>query len=303
MRDKVLWVFLVIILFLNIKIYFNMDRITDRLYRNYDRIENVSTKVDSIHSDVTNTMNKIYNKNQWIYNADYSISEITKDLEKVTFTLKWSLRDLDKGSKIYLLYGEEEGEKNNEVTIWEEVLAEDMGNLNYKYQLTLPYKRNYQFKVISKNYKSIKSERMTEIDFLSTLNGRIKIVASPQSKRISNNHVNLNFSINVENRYDLKDEALDKLVNNNLLKLKNIKIKVYSNNKVKKEFDILKNGKVVYEGAFYTEPFKGKEEIKLESVEFYGNVEYDSTENSIEKIEVIVEDYNGRSYTEVSHDM
>lgn len=303
MKDKFLWGFLVTILFLNITIYFHMDRIINRLDRNYNRIEAVSTKVDSIHSDVTNTMNKIYNENKWVYNVDYSISDITKDLENVTFTLKWSLHDLDKGSKVYLLYGEEE-KINNKVISWKEVLAEDMENLNYKSQLTLPYKKNYQFKVIAKTYKSIKSESMMEIDFLSRLNSRIKIVASPQSKSISNNHVNLNFSINVENRYDLMDEALDKLVNNNnLLKLKNIKIKVYSNNKVKKEFDILKNGKVVYEGAFYTEPFKGKEEIKLENVEFYGKVEYDSIENSIEKIEVIVEDYNGRTYTEISHDM
>lgn len=302
MKDKLLCGFLVIIIFLNIRIYFYMDRITSRLDTTNNRIENVSTKVDNIHSDVTNTMNKIYNENKWIYNADYSISEITKDLENVTFTLKWSLRDLDKGSKVYLLYGEEE-EKNNEITYWKEVLAEDMENLNYKSQLTLPYKKNYQIKVVAKNYKSIKSEEMIKIDFLSKLNNRIKIVASPQSKRISNSHVNLDFSINVENRYDLMDEALDKFVNNNLLKLKSIKIKIYSNNQVKKQFDIFKNGKAVYEGAFYTEPFKGKEEIKLESVEFYGKVEYDSIENSIEKIEVIVEDYNGRTYTEVSHNM
>lgn len=302
MKDKLLWVFLVTILFLNIIIYFHMDRITNRLDRTNERIENVSTKVDSMHSHVTNTMNKIYNENKWSYNIEYSISDITKDLEKVTFTLKWSLHDLDNASKVYLLYGEED-EKNNEVTSWKEVLAEDMENLNYKAQLTLPYKKNYQFKVVAKNYKSIKSEKMMEIDFLSKLNGRIKIMTSPQSKSISKKHVNLNFSINVENRYDLMDEALDKLVNNNLLKLKNIKIKVYSNNKVKKELDILKNGKAVCEGVFYTEPFKGNEDVKLESVEFYGNVEYDSTENSIEKIEVIVEDYNGKTYTQVSHDM
>lgn len=302
MKDKLLWGVLATILFLNITIYFRMDRIINRLDTNNDRIENVSTKVDNIHSDVINTMDKIYNENKWIYNADYSILDITKDLENVTFTLKWSLRDLDKYSEVYLLYGEEE-ENSNQVTRWEEVLAEDIENLNYKAQLTLPYKKNYQFKVVAKNYKSIKSGEMMKIDFLSKLNDRIKIVANPQSKRISNSHVNLNFSINVENRYGLIDENLGNLVDNNLLKLKTIKVKIYSNNKVKKEFDIFKNGKTVYEGAFYTEPFRGNKEIKLESVEFYGNIQYDSTENSVEKIEVIVDDYNGRTYTQVSNDM
>ncbi|MCY6353828.1 hypothetical protein [Clostridium sp. ZS2-4] len=302
MKDKLLGGFLVTIFFLNMRIYFSMDRITDRLYRNYDRIEQVSTKVDSIHSDVTNTMNKIYNENKWIYNVDYSILEITKDLEKVTFTLKWSLHDLDKGSKVYLLYGEEE-EKNNEVTSWKEVLAEDLGNLNYKSQLILPYKRNYEFKVVVKNDKTIKSERITEIDFLSRLNDRVQIDVSPESKSISNNHVELSFSVNVENRYDLMDKELDKLVNNNLLKMKDIKIKIYSNDKVKEEFDILKNGKSVCDQVSYEESFRKQEDIKLEKVEFNKNIEYDSTENSVEKIEVIIQDYSGKIYTKVSHGM
>ncbi|MCY6369460.1 hypothetical protein [Clostridium ganghwense] len=300
MKNKFLPALLVLLVILNLKMYFDMDTLGRRLDRTNDRIENVNSNINNIESNVSNTMRKIYDANQWLYNVDYSILNITKDLDNVTITLKWSLHDLNAGSKVYLVYGAED-EKTHEVTAWKEVLAGDMGNLNYKSQLTLPYKKDYQFKVVAKNNKNIRSEKLRGIDFLSRLKGRIEINVNPKSKSISNNHVNLAFSASIENRYDLMDKELDKHIENNLLKLKNIKVKVYSNSEVKKEFQIMKDGKIVDENAKVEEPFKEIEDVKLEKIEVSKNVEYDSKEDSNERIEVIIQDYLGRTYSRMSH--
>ncbi|MCY6484704.1 hypothetical protein OW763_10160 [Clostridium aestuarii] len=308
MKNKILPILGAVLLILNIKMYLDINEINKGLGRVDNHIDWVSNSVNDIKSNVSNTMRKIYNENQWLYNHSCSIKDISKDLENVTFTLKWSLRNLTTGSKVYLLYGEE-GEESNEVDKWNEILAEDLENLNYKVNLTLPYKKNYQFKVVAKNNKSMISERLTEIDFLSRLNDRINIHAEPHEKTSADNHVNLGFDVSIENRYNFgyRDKELENLalnIDDNLLKLKNIKIKVYSNDKLKNEFDILKDGKIMDKDAKIQQPFKyAPEDIKIEEISCYKNVEYYSVEESVEKIEVIVEDYMGRTYTKMSHGM
>jgi cell division protein FtsB len=302
MMKNIFLALLAVLVILNIKMYLDINKTHAKLNGISNEVQNLNNNINNIESNVSNTMRKIYNNNQWLYNSDYFISDLSKDLEKVTVTLKWSLHDLNKGSKIYLLYGVEDN-KNGDVAKWNEVPAEDLGNLNYQSQLALPFRNNYQFKVISKNDETIVSERLTEINFLSSLNNRIDINITPQQKSCSGNHVNFKFSTSIDNRYDLEFGKFISGIDENLLKIKNIKLKIYSNEQLKEEIQILKDGEIVDKNASFEEPFKNHNDIKLQRIEYETNIEYDSTSDSNEKVEVIVEDYMGTTYNDMSHEM
>lgn len=283
--------------------YSMMNRMNQDIRNINSIVSRIERDMDSIESRVLNSVNRVIEEKKWLYDVDYSISDVSKDLQDATVTLNWSVRELSKDASMYLLYGIED-EKNHVVSEWNEISAEDLGNLSYKGQLTLPFQNNYQFKVLTNDADSTISQKLTDIRLLDKISNRMDIEANPMTKTTSDNHVNIGFSVDVENRYDLNHwGGVYKNVDGTLLKIKNIKTRVYSNEILKKEIDIYKDGQIVDDKAIYKEPFKRDTDIQIEELSYETNIEYDSVPDSNEVIEVIVEDYLGRIYTDKSHEM
>lgn len=292
-----------VVLITNIRMYFLLNRIKQDVRNINFQIGALDRNINNIESKVSNSVSRLIEEKKWLYNIDYDITDISKDLKNVSINLKWSIRDLKKGTKMYLLYGVA-NEENNEVEKWNEIEAEDLGDLNYGAQLTLPFQNNYKFKILAKDTENTISQNLTYINFLDRIKGRVDIHPNPMRKSSGENHVNMRFSVEVENQYNLRYWNNDSIsIDENLLKIKNVKIRIYSNEKLKKEMEIYKDGQIIDENAEYSEPFKHDRDIKLEKIRYEGNIDYDSLPDSYEVIEVILEDYLGREYIKRSHDM
>ncbi|WP_432663738.1 hypothetical protein R9X47_24515 [Wukongibacter baidiensis] len=266
-------------------------------------VRNIDGNMNNIESKVYNSVNRLIEEKRWLYDVETRVKDISEDLKDATVALSWSVRELDKDAGMYLLYGVE-NEKSREVTEWKEISVQDSGDLSYRVELNLPFVNNYRFKVLAKGKDKTISQELDEIDFLDTIGERLDIDPQFNSKSAIGNHVNLGFSVYVRNRYDFNYwkgsvESFDV----NILKIKNIKVRVYSNERLKKEIEIYKDGKVIDENASYSDPYKGDRDIKREEIDYDVNIEFDSVEDSYEMVEVIVEDYLGRTYVEKSHRM
>lgn len=304
MKKRIFYGIIILIFILNIKLLFDISYIKDEVNSIKNTTSHLDNKINNISSNVSRTLNEFYEEKKFVYNVEHEVLSVSKDLKEVKLDFKWSLRELSKEYNVYLLYGiVEEGTQN--VAKWNEVKAQDLQNLNYGCTLTIPYQNNYQFKVIAKSDKNTISEKLMDIPFLDKFNKRININPMPNTKTFSKGHVNLKFDINISNRYDLSFERGMSEIDGNMLKMKNITVKVYSNNKLKSENKILENGNIKDKHAFYRKPIGMPEEIKLEEIHYEDNIGYDtdSNEKSREKIEVIVEDYMGKIYKNISHEI
>lgn len=297
MNKKAFFGMIIGLCLLNIKLSFDMADLKNQINNINFSIQDLNHSVNSISSNVSNTVNKIYEDKKLVYNLEYDVINLSKDLKEVKIDFKWSLHELSKDYKVYLLYGALEEETQN-VSKWNEVKAEDLGNLNYACTLTMPYLNNYQFKVVAKNDSNTISEKLTDIYFLDKFNKRVSISAMPNTKSFSKSHVNLKFNVDITNMYDLSFEKDISGIDESMLKMKNVTVKVYSNNNLKKEIKILQNGVLKNENASNGRPNRIPESSKVEQIYYEGNLEYDtdSNESSRERIEVIVEDYMGKIY-------
>lgn len=300
MRNRIVYIFIGVLLILNVKLSFDISGVRQEVSNVNMAVQNLGMNVNNIQANVSNSVQSIANEKKWLYNVNYSVTDLSKDFKKVSVALKWNLRELNKDSKVYLLYGVQE-EKSGQVSKWNEVLAKDLGNLNYGYQLILPYQNNYQFKVLAKSSKDVICEELTSMNFLSELNDRFNVIANPTQKTASNNHVTLSYSVSVNNNYRLNLENYTTNIYDNLLKIKNMTIRILSNNVAKKEIQIIRNGKLIDKNAQYEEPFKHERDMKLEQITYNSNIEYDTEVNSIEEIEVIIEDNMGKTYISRGH--
>lgn len=304
MKKRIFYGMIILIFILNVKLFFDISYIKNEINSIRNTTSHLDNRINDINSNVSRTLNEFYEQKKWIYNVEHNVLSLSKDFKEVKVDFKWSLRELSNDYTVYLFYGAVEGETQN-VVKWNEVKAQDLGNLNYGCTLTIPYLNNYQFKVVAKNNKNIINEKLQFIPFLDKFNKRININAMPNTKTSSKGHVDLKFAVNISNRYDLSFEKGISEIDGNILKIKNITVKVYSNNKLKKETKILQDGNIKDNKASYRKPIGMPEDIKLEEINYEDNIKYDtdSNEHSREKIEVIVEDYMGRVYTNVSHEI
>lgn len=304
MKKRIFYGIIILIFMLNVKLFFDISYIKNEINSIRSATSHLDNRINDISSNVSRTLNEFYEQKKWIYNVQHNILSLSNDLKEVKVDFKWNLRELSNDYTVYLFYGAvEEGTEN--VSKWNEVKAEDLGNLNYGCTLTIPYLNNYQFKVVAKNNTNMINEKLEFIPFLDKFNKRININAMPNTKTFSKGHVNLKFAVNISNRYDLNFEKGMPEIDRNMLKVKNITIKVYSNNKLKKENKILENGSIKDKNASFRKPIGMPEDIKLQEINYEDSIEYDtdSDGHSRDKIEVIVEDYMGKIYTNVSHEI
>jgi len=299
MKKNILYILMAVLILLNFKTIYDVNNINRQVNIINHSVLSLNGNIMNIQSNISNTIQRMYEEKKWLYNTYYSVTNLSEDLRQVDVEFGWSIRELDKGYRVYLLYGVQD-EKGGQVTKWNEATAEDLGNLNYKLSLKLPYQNNYQFKVLAKNDKNTISEKLTEIGFLNRLNDRINIEAMPRTKASSNNHVNMEFSVNVSNMVQMYLENYKTNIDENILRMKNIDIKIYSSGILKKEISILKDGNLVDSNAKFDEPFRVEKDMRLERLSYSSNVQYDTEDNSYEEIEVIVEDYMGKTYNKIS---
>lgn len=304
MKKRIFYGMIILIFILNVKLFFDVSYLKNEINSIRNTTSHLDNRINDISSNVSTTLNEFYEQKKWIYNAEYNVISLSKDLKEAKVNFKWSLRELSKEYTVYLLYGSVE-EATGNVAKWNEVKTQDLGNLNYECTLTIPYQNNYQFKVIAKSDKNTINEKLEDIPFLDKFNERINIDANPKSKTFSKGHVNLKFAVNISNRYDLSFEKGSLKIDENMLKMKNITMKIYSNNNLKSEIKILENGVLKDENASYGEPPEMSENFKIQEIYYNGNIEYDtnSNENSQDKIEVMVEDYMGKTYKNISHEI
>ncbi|MCM1989209.1 hypothetical protein [Oceanirhabdus seepicola] len=303
-KDKVFIVIGIGILILNISIYSHVKDLQTNMTYTRNELFNIDRSVNSVRNSVNNTLNEIHENSKWLYNGSYSVTNISNDLKNATVALTWSLRTLNNNSKVYLIYRKKPTDKN-ENDKWTELPIENADNLNYTKELTLSLKNDYEFKVLVKDDKTSTSEKLFNIDFYSMMKDRVQIDLEPRSQSQSDNHVKFSFSGRIRNSYTLPFKY-DKS-NYDLLKLKNIIVKVSSGDHIKIEFQILKDGKIVDEDTQFG-TFHNHRELKLESFEFDKTIEYDIPNDIIEdyigkNIEIIVEDYSGSTYIRKSHEM
>ncbi|PAB56736.1 hypothetical protein [Anaeromicrobium sediminis] len=293
MKKKGLYIIIGCLLILNINMYFNIKRIENNVNRVMNSIERVENEVRNMESSVQNTMNKIYNEKQWLYNERHEFMSIDEDFKIAKVNFSWSLRELDKEHKVYISYGRR---KNGKVEEWNEVLAKDLGNLNYNANLKLSGDSDYDVKVVAKNENNIISERLESLELASAIEDRLNIDMDFIEKSNRKGNVILKFRVEVGNRLDYIFKGLDDKLNKDKLRLKDIKVNVYSNDEPKKEIEIFKDGKIIHEKASIYNPFEFERDMEFKRIEYDDVVEYESTQDSYEDIEVIITDYLGRTY-------
>lgn len=304
MKRRSVYIVIAVLVIIHIyNTYSFMNRMDQEIRNINGTVSRIERDMDNLESRILNSVRRVAEEKKWLYDVDYKVSDVSKDLKDATVTLKWSVRELNKDASMYLLYGIED-EKSHEVSEWKRVDSEDLGNLSYRVQLDLPFQNNYQFKVLVEDDGSSISQKLADISLLENIMDRMDIEAGPNTKTSRDKHVSIGFSVEVQNRYDLNHYGVVyKDVDGELLKVKNVKVRVYSNEILKKEIEIYKDGQIVDDKAKYREPFKHERDLQLEEISYETSLEYDTVEDSYEVIEVIVEDYLGRTYTDKSHDM
>lgn len=305
MKNKiVLGILFGVLLLSNYRLLFLVDDMGEDVEQIENMVRILGEDMKNIETDVNRSVKRLIEEKRWLYNVEADIKSVSEDMKNARISVSWSIRELDKNASVYLLYGVLD-EKSREVAEWKEVNVQDSDKLSYKVELDLPFMNNYEFKVLAKSDDRTISQKLDEINALDRLIDRMDIDPYEKRKTTSENHVILKFYVDVDNRYDLSHLGRGiEGVNEDLLKIKNVKVKIYSNDTLKEEIEIYKDGKIVdEENGEYNERFKSERDIKLERIEYSSTIEYDSVEDSYEVIEVIVEDYLGRSYVKKSRGM
>ena len=303
-KDKVFIVIGIGILLLNISIYSHVKDLQTNMTNTRSQLSNIDRSVNDVRNSVNTTLNEIHENSKWLCNGHYNITNVSEDFKNATVSLNWSLRTLNNNSKVYLIYRKKATDKN-EIDKWTQLPIENEDALNYSKELTLSFDDNYEFKVLIKSETTSASEKLLDINLYSMMKDRVQIDFEPRSQSQSDDHVKFSFLGRIRNSYTLPFEHHES--NYDLLKLKNIIVKVSSDNHLKIEFQILKDGKIIDEDTQFG-TFHNHRELQLESFEFDKTIEYDipndMTEDFIGKnIEIIIEDYSGFTYSSKSHEM
>lgn len=306
MKNKVIiGILFGVLLISNFRMYLLVNNMNEKVEDIEGIVRIINDSMDDVESDVYRSVNRLVEEKRWLYDIETEVKAVSEDLKNAKLAVSWSVRELDKGASMYLLYGVRD-ETSNEVAEWKEVSVPDSDDLSYRIELNVPFVNNYRFKVLARGDNRSISQELDEIDLLDKLEDRMDIDIDPNGKTSSGKHVKFSFDVDVYNIYDFRHIGqVNDGFNGNLLRIKNINLKVYSNDVLKKEIALYEDGKVVDNGdeVSYHKGPKHIRDMNVEEIEHSLTLEYDSVEDSDEVVEVIVEDYLGRTYTEKSRGM
>ncbi|SHH88063.1 hypothetical protein [Clostridium grantii] len=290
-KEKFAIVLIIILLISNMLMFKILNQVDNKMMTVQEQSGQLRQDIDSISKSVNDSVKELSDEQKWLKIESQNIMSISDDLKQATIQLKWGLRELNSGDKVYLIYGSYK-ENIDEINKWELVEVEQKDVLSYEETLTLETDKNYYFKVEVINKSKTIIENLTSIELTSMFKERIET----QTYFKSRTDKSIEVYLNVVNDSNLRTiTSKDLLINEQtkeLFKIKNIKYRVYINNEIVLEKILLKEGIEEIEGV------KIENNHGLEIIDYSENIELENDVNVAGTIEVIVEDYFGNIYKE-----
>lgn len=185
-NKKILSITLAALIILNIVTYFNLRSMKSNLE---SRIENLNGQIMRIDnavngqtSSINHTLSQMKEEQKWTGDAGYKLLDYDDKTGVVKVSVNWSFRELQKGSNVYISYGEKEKGSAN-VGNWDRVEASPIDKLNYNGEIYLSSDKDYKLKVQSENNGGSKGEDLIDIDMNDIISGRLQLVPSMDHSR------------------------------------------------------------------------------------------------------------------------
>lgn len=290
-KNKFSIILITILLVSNLLLFKMVDSVDKKIMDiQYQNIE-VRQDIDSISKNVNDSVKELTDEQRWLKLESKNIVNFSENLVEAEVKIKWSLRELNEGDKVYLIYGAYD-DNPSEVEKWEILLVNDENNLNYEKNLTLSTSRNYYFKVEVKNNSKTIIENLANIEIKEMFENRIQIQTYLKTR--SNTHIDI--SMNIVNDNNLMENDSNDLILSedikNKLKIKNIKYKIYVGEEEIASKYILKDGLEEIEGLII-------ENNGVEIIDYDESIDIDNDIQAPAKIVVYVEDYFDKKYEKV----
>lgn len=289
--SKLVVLFLIISLGLNVITVLRFNNITEDINRNFIKLNYLERNISELSSD----LNKVGSKQDWVTNKDYEILQIDKDYKNVTIMVHGTLKELENNSDVYLLYGKVSNKTDKEIE-WNRVPLTISYGLKFAKKIELSYKENYIFKILAEGQSKSKSEELLYVFFKDDIENRI--YTHMFSSESSKNNVDLN--INIKNNYKGQEK----------FKIKNVDINIYTNNTLSKTVPIYKNGSLVKSNSIIEIPIYDRnnnlattDDGGIEKLSYNVNIKRDFKEDSNTKLELVIEDYIGEEFKEEYSDV
>jgi hypothetical protein len=294
-QEKFAIVLIIILLISNMLMFKILNQVDDKMMTVQEQSAQLRQDIDSISKSVNDSVKELSDEQKWLKIDSQNILSISDDLKEATIQLKWSLREKNADDKVYLIYGSYK-ENIDEIDKWELLEVKEKDILNYEETLTLATDKNYYFKVeVINNSKTI-IENLTSIELTSMFKERIQT----QTYFKSRTDKSIEIYLNLVNDSNLRNITSSDLVVNEdtkqLFKIRNVKYRIYINDSIILEKDLLKDGIEEIEGV------KIENNSGLEIIDYEESLEVENDLNSSGTIEVIVEDYFGNEYNETFSD-
>jgi hypothetical protein len=294
-QEKFAIVLIIILLISNMLMFKILNQVDDKMMTVQEQSAQLRQDIDSISKSVNDSVKELSDEQKWLKIDSQNILSISDDLKEATIQLKWSLREKNSDDKVYLIYGSYK-ENIDEIDKWELVEVKEKDILSYEETLTLATDKNYYFKVeVINNSKTI-IENLTSIELTSMFKERIQT----QTYFKSRTDKSIEIYLNLVNDSNLRNITSSDLVVNEdtkqLFKIRNVKYRIYINDSIILEKDLLKDGIEEIEGV------KIENNSGLEIIDYEESLEVENDLNSSGTIEVIVEDYFGNEYNETFSD-
>lgn len=295
--EKLLLAGLVVVIVTNAVSYSNIKKMKYELSQLRSETSGIRTRMMNIEGNISNTMGNIARENQWIYDQGFDIISISEDLNNTTIALRWSFRNLDNASKVFISYGEKNPTTGG-VSKWTELPAADSGVLSYRKELSLSSKSNYKFKIVAKSPSGTKSGELADVDLSSIMQGRIDIQLHPLARDPQGITYALSIQNQLKHMYAAPPEAFKNL-DTSKFKIKSIKIDIYIGNQQVRDFYIYQEGKVI--SGYDVKSDYNNDEIEILDMKLNEKLQNDM--NKPLRIEATVEDFYGNLYTSRTQDM
>lgn len=287
--EKLLLAGLIVLVITNAVTYSNVKRIKGEISQLRSETSGIFSRISGIESNISNTMQTISRENQWIYEQGFEITDISEDFTNATISVRWGFRNLDKDSEVFISYGEKDSSTGS-VSKWTELPAVSTGVLSYRNEITLPAKANYKFKIVARNSAGTKSGELADVDLLGFMQNRMHINIMPSTR--DKNGVSYNLSIQNEFKFLYSMPFDREKIDINRMKIKNVKINIYFDNQLVRDFYVYQDGKALpgYEIRYHDN--RGE----IETFDFNHDLKLENDMNKGIRFEAIVEDYLGNTY-------
>ncbi|MBU9722576.1 MULTISPECIES: hypothetical protein [Bacillaceae] len=161
----------------------NLNRVN---YLHYD-VEDVYNAVHSISYEIDTKLEEFLEEQLWIREKSYLVTQVDLDRETIDVLMEWSIRDLQEGEEVSLLYREESEQE------WTELPVNTTNGLNFSVEHTFQLTKNYETQVVASSEEMTRGEGLLELMFDAYMNDRVGIHAD--AYRFDDNTINISIDI------------------------------------------------------------------------------------------------------------